>query len=55
MRLNVRDAQIEKFDGSGAAPHGQPLPEFVLEIVAQNRLLPKLAADGYIPTNPAKA
>ena len=54
VRLNVRDATIEKLDGSGTALHGQPLPEFVLEIVAQGGLLPKLAADGYIPTNPAK-
>ena len=53
--LNVRDATIEKLDGSGTALHGQPLPGFVLEIVAQGGLLPKLAADGYIPTDPAKA
>ena len=55
VRLNVRDATIEKLDGSGTALHGQPLPEFVLEIVARGGLLPKLAADGCIPTNPAKA
>lgn len=55
VRLNVRDATIEKLDGSGTALHGQPLPGFVLEIVAQGGLLPKLAADGYIPTDPARA
>ena len=54
VRLNVRDATIEKLDGSGTALHGQPLPEFVFEIVVRGGLLPKLAADGYIPTNPAK-
>ena len=54
VRLNVRDATIEKLDGSGTALHGQPLPEFVFEIIVRGGLLPKLAADGYIPTNPAK-
>jgi 3-isopropylmalate/(R)-2-methylmalate dehydratase small subunit len=55
VRLNVREATIEKLDGDGTILRGSPLPEFVLAIVAQGGLLPKLAADGYIPTNPAKA
>ena len=33
---------------------GPPLPEFVLEIIEQGGLLPKLVADGYIPTDPGR-
>jgi 3-isopropylmalate/(R)-2-methylmalate dehydratase small subunit len=51
--LNVREATIERTaDGTKLA--GTPLPDFVLEIVAQGGLLPKLLADGYIPTDPAQ-
>jgi 3-isopropylmalate/(R)-2-methylmalate dehydratase small subunit len=53
VRLNVRTATIEKTaDRTKLA--GRPLPDFVLDIVAQGGLLPKLVADGYIPTDPAK-
>jgi len=47
VRLNIREATIEKL-GSDTRLQGVPLPEFVLDIVAQGGLLPKLAADGYI-------
>jgi 3-isopropylmalate/(R)-2-methylmalate dehydratase small subunit len=53
VRLDVRAATIEKLD-DGTKLTGTPLPEFVLEIVAQGGLLAKLVADGYIPTDPAK-
>jgi 3-isopropylmalate/(R)-2-methylmalate dehydratase small subunit len=48
--LNVREATIAKADGTVLT--GNPLPDFVLEIVAQGGLLPKLVADGYIATDP---
>jgi 3-isopropylmalate/(R)-2-methylmalate dehydratase small subunit len=54
VRLNVREARIERLEGDGTVLHGSPLPDFVLEIVAQGGLLPKLVADGYIPTDPTK-
>ena len=54
VRLNVRDATIEKLDGGGIVLRGSPLPDFVIEIVAQGGILPKLVADGYIPSDPAK-
>jgi 3-isopropylmalate/(R)-2-methylmalate dehydratase small subunit len=45
--LDVRNATIERVaDGTKLA--GSPLPDFVLAIVAQGGLLPKLVADGYI-------
>jgi 3-isopropylmalate/(R)-2-methylmalate dehydratase small subunit len=47
VRLNIRAGTIEK-QGSDVRLEGVPLPEFVLEIVAQGGLLPKLAAEGYI-------
>jgi 3-isopropylmalate/(R)-2-methylmalate dehydratase small subunit len=50
--LNVRSATIEK-RAAGIKLGGTPLPEFVLEILAGGGLLPKLVADGYIPTDPA--
>jgi 3-isopropylmalate/(R)-2-methylmalate dehydratase small subunit len=50
--LDVRRARIEK-PSDGIKLTGTPLPEFVLEILAGGGLLPKLAADGYIPTDPA--
>jgi 3-isopropylmalate/(R)-2-methylmalate dehydratase small subunit len=49
--LDVRSATIERVAG-GTKLTGSPLPDFVLAIVAQGGLLPKLAADGYIPTDP---
>jgi 3-isopropylmalate/(R)-2-methylmalate dehydratase small subunit len=52
VRLNVRTATIER-TADGTALTGTPLPDFVLDIVAQGGLLPKLVADGYIPTDPA--
>jgi 3-isopropylmalate/(R)-2-methylmalate dehydratase small subunit len=54
VRLNVRTATIEKLDADGTLLHGTPLPEFVLDIVARGGLLPKLVADGFIPTDPTK-
>jgi 3-isopropylmalate/(R)-2-methylmalate dehydratase small subunit len=51
VRLDARAATIEK---DGTRLTGTPLPDFVLDIVAQGGLLPKLVADGYIPTDPAQ-
>jgi 3-isopropylmalate/(R)-2-methylmalate dehydratase small subunit len=51
VRLNVRAATIKRL-ADGTTLTGTPLPEFVLEIVAQGGLLPKLAADGYLPVDP---
>jgi 3-isopropylmalate/(R)-2-methylmalate dehydratase small subunit len=48
VRLDIPRATIEPAD-SGARLQGTPLPEFVLGILAQGGLLPKLAADGYLP------
>jgi 3-isopropylmalate/(R)-2-methylmalate dehydratase small subunit len=48
VRLDIQRATIEPADG-GAQLQGAPLPEFVLDILAQGGLLPKLAADGYLP------
>ena len=48
VRLDIPRARIEPADG-GARLQGTPLPEFVLGILAQGGLLPKLAADGYLP------
>jgi 3-isopropylmalate/(R)-2-methylmalate dehydratase small subunit len=52
VTLDVRNATIELADG--ATLTGTPLPDFVLDIVAQGGLLSKLIADGFIPTDPAK-
>lgn len=54
VRLNVREATLERLGDDGPVLQGQPLPEFVLQIVAQGGLLPKLVADGYIPTDPSR-
>ena len=54
VRLNVPTATIEKLDGSGTAMQGQPLPEFVLDIVAQGGLLPKLARRRLHPDRPGE-
>ncbi len=53
VRLDVRSATIER-PADGARLTGEPLPEFVLEIVAGGGLLPKLVADGFIPSDPSK-
>jgi 3-isopropylmalate/(R)-2-methylmalate dehydratase small subunit len=52
VRLDIRRATIERGSG-GTALTGNPLPEFVLEILAGGGLLPKLVNDGFIPTDPA--
>ena len=52
VRLDVRTATIER-PSDGVRLTGSALPEFVLEIIEQGGLLPKLVADGYIPTDPA--
>jgi 3-isopropylmalate/(R)-2-methylmalate dehydratase small subunit len=49
VRLDIPRGRIEP-SGGGAQLQGAPLPEFVLDILAQGGLLPKLAADGYLPT-----
>jgi 3-isopropylmalate/(R)-2-methylmalate dehydratase small subunit len=49
VRLNVRAATIER-PSDGTTLTGSPQPEFVLDIIAQGGLLPKLVADGYIAT-----
>jgi 3-isopropylmalate/(R)-2-methylmalate dehydratase small subunit len=54
VRLDIRGATIVKL-GSDVELRGSPLPEFVLEIVAQGGLLPKLAADGFLPTDAGSA
>jgi 3-isopropylmalate/(R)-2-methylmalate dehydratase small subunit len=48
VRLDVRAATIERVE-DGKKLNGTPLPDFVLDIVAEGGLLPKLAADGYLP------
>ncbi|MEA2592750.1 MAG: 3-isopropylmalate/(R)-2-methylmalate dehydratase small subunit [Actinomycetota bacterium] len=48
VRLDIPGATIERAGGGGRL-QGPPLPEFVLEILAEGGLLPKLAADGYLP------
>jgi 3-isopropylmalate/(R)-2-methylmalate dehydratase small subunit len=47
VRLDIRAARIERVAG-GEALQGTPLPDFVLDIVAQGGLMAKLAADGYL-------
>jgi 3-isopropylmalate/(R)-2-methylmalate dehydratase small subunit len=51
--LDVRAATIQRV-ADGTRLTGSPLPDFVLDIVAQGGLLPKLVADGYIPTDPTQ-
>jgi 3-isopropylmalate/(R)-2-methylmalate dehydratase small subunit len=48
VRLDIRRATIERI-GDGSRLQGAPLPDFVLDIIAQGGLLPKLAAEGYLP------
>jgi 3-isopropylmalate/(R)-2-methylmalate dehydratase small subunit len=52
-RLDIRGAAIERC-GDGARLEGAPLPDLVFEILAHGGLLPKLAAEGYLPS-PAAA
>jgi 3-isopropylmalate/(R)-2-methylmalate dehydratase small subunit len=52
VRLDVRAATIE--NDAGTKLTGAPLPDFVLAILDQGGLLPMLAADGFIPTDPTK-
>jgi 3-isopropylmalate/(R)-2-methylmalate dehydratase small subunit len=54
VRLDIREATIER-TGDGARLQGAPLPDFVLDILAQGGLLPKLAAEGYLPLPEASA
>jgi 3-isopropylmalate/(R)-2-methylmalate dehydratase small subunit len=49
VRVDIPHATVERV-GDGARLQGAPLPEFVLDILAQGGLLPKLAADGYLPS-----
>ncbi|HEY4428950.1 MAG TPA: 3-isopropylmalate dehydratase [Solirubrobacteraceae bacterium] len=49
VRLDIRRATIERI-GDGKRLQGAPLPDFVLDILIQGGLLPKLAAEGYLPT-----
>ena len=53
VRVDVRSATIER-PADGASLTGVALPEFVLEIVAGGGLLPKLVADGFIPSDPSE-
>jgi 3-isopropylmalate/(R)-2-methylmalate dehydratase small subunit len=48
-RLDIRRAGIELV-GDGQRLQGTPLPDFVLDILAQGGLLAKLQADGYMST-----
>jgi 3-isopropylmalate/(R)-2-methylmalate dehydratase small subunit len=52
VRLDPRAATIERL-ADGELLSGLPLPDFVLDIVARGGLLPRLVADGFIPTDPA--
>ena len=53
VRVDVRTAAIERL-ADGATLSGPPLPGFVLDIIAGGGLLPKLVADGYIPSDPSQ-
>jgi 3-isopropylmalate/(R)-2-methylmalate dehydratase small subunit len=46
--LDIRRATIERVD-DGRRLQGSALPEMVLDILAHGGLMPKLAADGYLP------
>jgi 3-isopropylmalate/(R)-2-methylmalate dehydratase small subunit len=47
VRLDIREAAVEVL-GRDLRLRGAPLPSFVLDILAQGGLFPKLVADGYI-------
>ena len=51
VRLDIRGATIERLE-DGTTCTGSPLPDFVLDILARGGLMPKLAAEGYIPASP---
>ncbi|HEX4110466.1 MAG TPA: hypothetical protein VHX88_20220 [Solirubrobacteraceae bacterium] len=51
--LDVRAASIER-PSDATRLTGSPLPDFVLEILAQGGLMAKLAADGYLPAAPGR-
>jgi 3-isopropylmalate/(R)-2-methylmalate dehydratase small subunit len=53
VQLDVRAAKIA-LTSDGVQLEGTPLPDFVLDILAQGGLLPKLAADGFLPTASAR-
>jgi 3-isopropylmalate/(R)-2-methylmalate dehydratase small subunit len=53
VRLDIRAARIELIS-NGVRLDGMPLPALVLDILTQGGLLPKLAADGYLPTESAR-
>jgi 3-isopropylmalate/(R)-2-methylmalate dehydratase small subunit len=48
VRVDIRRATIERVD-DGRRLAGRPLPDLVLDILAHGGLMPKLAADGYLP------
>jgi 3-isopropylmalate/(R)-2-methylmalate dehydratase small subunit len=51
VRLDIRAATIERL-ADGTSLRGLPLPDLVLDILAQGGLLAKLARDGYLPRDP---
>ncbi|HWF54508.1 MAG TPA: hypothetical protein VG223_07780 [Solirubrobacteraceae bacterium] len=48
VRLDIGAATLERA-ADGLTLTGQPLPQFVLDIIAQGGILPMLAAQGYLP------
>lgn len=48
VRLDIGAATLER-TADGLMLAGQPLPQFVLDIIAQGGILPMLAAQGYLP------
>jgi 3-isopropylmalate/(R)-2-methylmalate dehydratase small subunit len=48
VRLDIRRAAIERVE-DGRRLEGSPLPALVLDILDHGGLMPKLAADGYLP------
>jgi 3-isopropylmalate/(R)-2-methylmalate dehydratase small subunit len=48
VRLDIREATIERL-ADGTTLRGLPLPDLVLDILAQGGLLAKLAREGYLP------
>jgi 3-isopropylmalate/(R)-2-methylmalate dehydratase small subunit len=48
VRLDIRRATIERVE-DGRRLDGSPLPDMVLDILGHGGLMPKLAADGYLP------
>jgi 3-isopropylmalate/(R)-2-methylmalate dehydratase small subunit len=52
VRLDIRRATVERIE-DGVVLEGARLPDFVFDILAQGGLLPKLAAEGYLPATGA--